>query len=149
MALTVVVVGYGTALAGSSRFAPELLTALLGTGGVASVISAVFAARAHGNSKQLQRDHGSSVADAVARTEQALTRTESELGKLAPQLSRIEAVQSAQGHELAAVNARLKHLEASTATTREEILEERKARRRDFATLEDEIEHSFTKKTND
>ena len=48
---------------------PDVIVALLGGEGIASVIAAVSAFRAHTNSKQLQRNHGSSVADAVARIE--------------------------------------------------------------------------------
>ena len=121
---------------------PDLIVALLGGEGVASVIAAVSAFRAHTNSKQFQRNHGSSVADAVDRTELAL-------GKVDARLQRMEAVQESQGHELSAVNARLKHLESSTATAREEILEERKARRRDVAALEDDIEQARSNKAHE
>ena len=114
------------------QITPELITAMLGGEGIVSVVSAIAALKAKSNSEQLKRNGGSSVADAVARTEATLEK--------------VAAVQVNQSHELAAVNQRLKHLEDSMVTTREEIGEERRSRRRDFASLERELEDTISRK---
>ena len=114
------------------QITPELITAMIGSEGVVSVVAAFAALKAKNNSEQLRRNSGSTVADAVARTEATLEK--------------VAAVQVNQSHELASVNQRLKHLEDNMLTTREEIGEERKARRRDFAMLEQEIEDTISRK---
>lgn len=102
----------------------DIIVALLGGEGIASVIAAVSAFRANRNSKQLKPDSGSSVADAVAR---------------------IEAKVTAHDVEFRDMKAHIDLIDSHLRGVADDVREERKARRRDFATLEDEIEHSCGK----
>lgn len=114
---------------------PELVMAVLGSEGIASVIAAVSATRAHKNSKQLERNHGSSVADAVARIE-----ANQEVLRLG---------QVAHDRELKQVHKRVGNLESSLLGVRDELNEERKTRRREFAALEEDIENTFSRKESE
>lgn len=99
----------------------DIIVALLGGEGIASVIAAVSAFRANRNSKQLKPDSGSSVADAVARIEAKVTAHDVEFHDMKAHIGLIDA-----------------HLRGVA----DDVREERKARRRDFAALEDEIERT-------
>ena len=115
---------------------PETLVALLGGEGVASVIAAWAALKASTNSKQLRANHGTSVADAVSRIE-------TKVDGVAAKQTAMEATQRSQGHELAAANDRLAHLERSLTGVQSDLREERRERRTEFRDLADEVEHSF------
>lgn len=86
---------------------PDVITAVLGGEGVASVIAAVSAYRAHNNTKQLQHNSGSTVADAV---------------------SRIEAGLSQHGEALDGIKARLDATDDRIAGLADDVRDERKAR---------------------
>ena len=85
----------------------DVITAVLGGEGIASVVAAVSAWRAHSNSKQLKHNSGSTVADAV---------------------SRIEAGLSQHGEALDGIKARLDVTDDRLAGLADDVREERKAR---------------------
>lgn len=91
-----------------------MITAILGGEGVASVIAAISAYRAHTNTKQLQHDSGSTVADAV---------------------SRIEAGLAAHGEALEGIKARLDATDDRLSGLADDLREERKARMLDSQEL--------------
>ena len=118
---------------------PDVIVALLGGEGIASVIAAVSAFRAHTNSKQLQRNHGSSVADAVARIEAMQKDMQATQETISTELK-------SHRYQLGQASDRIRHLEASLVGVRDDMREEVKARRRELAALEDDIEQTLSRK---
>lgn len=115
---------------------PDFISALVGGEGIASVIAALAAWRhakeANANSKQLQKNHGSSVADAVARIEAAQDVLSTEL--------------KSHGYQLSQMSDRMRHLESSVTGVQYDIHDERVERRQRFAELADDVANTFSKK---
>lgn len=119
-----------------------IITAVLGSGGLGAVLSGVAAfyatkanksaSRAQQNSEQLRRNHGSSVADAVARIE-------TKVGQIGVKVD-------AHDIEFKDMKTRITHIEEALTGVNDDLREERRARRQDFAHLEAEIEDTFQRK---